>query len=105
MVPSVREARILLDKEGAFCALQQEAKVWTWEPLQAEANYYASNVLKDGEPKDSCCTGLYSEDFFPLACRELGFPTLEFLPGHDPFLQIATTLSKLSLIITLPNSG
>jgi len=45
VVPSVREARILLDKEGAFCALQQEAKAWTWEPLQTEANYYASNIL------------------------------------------------------------
>jgi predicted nucleotidyltransferase len=45
VVPSVREARILLDKEGAFCALQQEAKGWAWEPLQAEANYYASNIL------------------------------------------------------------
>ncbi len=45
VVPSVREARILLDKEGAFCALQHEAKVWTWEPLQADANYFASNVL------------------------------------------------------------
>src|SRR5437588_1094859 len=45
VVPSVREARILLDKEGAFCALQQEAKAWAWEPLQAEANYYASNIL------------------------------------------------------------
>ena len=44
VVPSVREARILLDKEGAFCALQHEAKVWTWEPLQADANYFASNV-------------------------------------------------------------
>jgi len=45
VVPSVREARILLDKEGTFCALQQEAKGWVWEPLQAEANYYASNIL------------------------------------------------------------
>src|SRR5437870_1653284 len=45
VVPSVREARILLDKEGAFCALQQEARVWTWEPLQADANSFASNVL------------------------------------------------------------
>jgi predicted nucleotidyltransferase len=45
VVPSIREARILLDKEGAFSELQQEARAWTWESLQAQADYYASNIL------------------------------------------------------------
>ena len=38
VVPSIRDARVLLDKEGALAALQQEAQAWTWEPLQAAAN-------------------------------------------------------------------
>ena len=29
VVPGIREARILLDKEGAFHVLQQEARIWT----------------------------------------------------------------------------
>jgi predicted nucleotidyltransferase len=45
VVPSIREAHVLLDKEGEFARLQQEAQVWTWEPLQATANDYASYVL------------------------------------------------------------
>ena len=45
VVPGLREARILLDKDGAFQALQQEAKDWTWEPLQEAANSYVSNLL------------------------------------------------------------
>jgi predicted nucleotidyltransferase len=45
VVPSIREARILLDKEGAFSELQQEARAWTWESLQVQADYYASNML------------------------------------------------------------
>jgi predicted nucleotidyltransferase len=44
-VPTVREAQILLDKEGAFSAFQQEARVFTWEPLQDAANENASNIL------------------------------------------------------------
>ncbi len=45
VVPSIRDARVLLDKEGALAALQREAQAWTWEPLQASANYYAGEVM------------------------------------------------------------
>jgi predicted nucleotidyltransferase len=45
VVQGLREARALLDKDGAFEELQQEAKAFTWEPLRAAANEYASRVL------------------------------------------------------------
>lgn len=44
-IPGVREARILLDKEGGFHRLQEEAVAWTWEPLQEAAHMYASELL------------------------------------------------------------
>jgi predicted nucleotidyltransferase len=47
VVPSTREARILLDKEGLFRQLQQEAKDWTWEPLQEVANRYACETMQE----------------------------------------------------------
>ncbi len=45
VIPGVREARILLDKHGEFQKLQQEAWNWTWEPLQAVADAYASQLM------------------------------------------------------------
>ena len=45
VIPGIREARILLDKQGEFRHLQQAAWKWTWEPLQAAANAYASQVM------------------------------------------------------------
>lgn len=45
-VATVQEARILLEKDGAFRAFQQETRDhWTWEPLQQAANAYASQLL------------------------------------------------------------
>jgi predicted nucleotidyltransferase len=45
-VPGLRQARILLDKEGAFAALQAEAFAWTWtSALQAQADAFASAEL------------------------------------------------------------
>ena len=44
-IQSIREARILLDKDGAFHTFQQEAMNWKWEPLQKAANAYASQLL------------------------------------------------------------
>jgi predicted nucleotidyltransferase len=45
-VPGLRQARVLLDKEGAFAALQAEAFAWTWTPsLQAQADAFASAEL------------------------------------------------------------
>ncbi len=45
VVQGIREARILLEKDGAFSALQQEARAFSWESLQAAANDYVSRVL------------------------------------------------------------
>lgn len=42
---TIRDARILLDKEGSFRAFQQETLHWKWEPLQDAANAYASRLL------------------------------------------------------------
>jgi predicted nucleotidyltransferase len=47
IVSGIREARILLDKEGAFRKLQQEALAFRWEPLQAAADTYASQMLME----------------------------------------------------------
>ena len=44
-VPGVREARILLDKDGSFKTLQEEAWAWTWAPLQVAADAYASQLM------------------------------------------------------------
>ncbi len=44
-IPGVREALILLDKNGAFRQLQQEAWEWTWEPLQVLADEYISQLM------------------------------------------------------------
>ena len=44
-IPGVREACILLDKQGEFHKFQQEAWQWTWEPLQTAADAYASQLL------------------------------------------------------------
>ncbi len=44
-VRGVQEARILLEKDSSFRAFQQEALAFRWEPLQAKANAYASQLL------------------------------------------------------------
>jgi predicted nucleotidyltransferase len=44
-VSTIRDAHILLDKDGAFHAFQQEALHWRWEPLQEAANRYASQII------------------------------------------------------------
>ncbi len=44
-VPALREARILLDKEGLFAAFQQKLRDFRWEPLQEQANAWASDML------------------------------------------------------------
>jgi len=46
-VPSIREAQILVEKDEAFRVLQQEARAFVWEPLQAAANDYASTVMME----------------------------------------------------------
>jgi len=45
-VPGLRQARLLLDRDGALAALLGKARAFRWEPLQAEADTYASyNVM------------------------------------------------------------
>src|SRR6266550_1500094 len=45
-VSTIRQAHILLEKEGTFRAFQQETlDNWKWEPLQLAANAYASQLL------------------------------------------------------------
>lgn len=45
VVPSMRECKILLDKEGAFAAFQQSLASFAWETIQGNANSYASTRL------------------------------------------------------------
>jgi hypothetical protein len=45
VIPCLRDARTLVDKEGAFCALQQRLAAFRWETLQEQANAWASNAL------------------------------------------------------------
>jgi predicted nucleotidyltransferase len=44
-VPALREARIMLDKEGTFAAFQRRLADFRWETLQEQANAWASDVL------------------------------------------------------------
>ncbi|HEU5381729.1 MAG TPA: nucleotidyltransferase domain-containing protein [Ktedonobacteraceae bacterium] len=44
-IATIREAHILLDKEGTFATFQQEALNWRWDPLQEAANAYASQSM------------------------------------------------------------
>jgi len=45
VVPSMREARILLDKEGAFAAFQLSLADFRWESVQEKANAWGSHEL------------------------------------------------------------
>ncbi|MEO7003027.1 MAG: nucleotidyltransferase domain-containing protein [Ktedonobacterales bacterium] len=45
VVPALHQARILLDRDGAFTALQTEAEAFRWELLQPAADAYASTML------------------------------------------------------------
>jgi hypothetical protein len=45
-VPGLRQARVLLDRDGALAALLREAQAFRWDPLQSDADAYASyNVM------------------------------------------------------------
>ena len=45
VIPGLRQARILLDKDGALATLKETARNLTWESLQPAANAYASRCL------------------------------------------------------------
>jgi hypothetical protein len=44
-VPSARDLRILLDRDGTLAALIEEAQAFLWETLQAAADVFASRTL------------------------------------------------------------
>lgn len=44
-VPGLRQERILFDPAGELAALHQRAREFTWEPLRAAANAYASEMV------------------------------------------------------------
>jgi predicted nucleotidyltransferase len=47
-VSTIRDARILLEKDNTFRAFQQEVlNHWTWGPLQGAANTYAGQLLTE----------------------------------------------------------
>jgi len=45
VIPGLRQASILLDKDGSLATLKATAEKTTWEPLQNAANVYASRML------------------------------------------------------------
>ena len=45
IVPSFRQARVLLDKDGSMARLKQMVEDFTWEPLQTEAIGFAGHIL------------------------------------------------------------
>lgn len=45
VVPGLRDCRVLLDKDGSMRELVNELKVFRWEPLQEEADHFASHQL------------------------------------------------------------
>lgn len=44
-VPGFRQAKILLDKDGAVAQLQAEANAFQWQPLQPAADAFASDTM------------------------------------------------------------
>jgi predicted nucleotidyltransferase len=47
-VSTIRDAHILLEKDGTFRAFQQEVlTTWKWEPLQSAADAYAGQLLAE----------------------------------------------------------
>ena len=47
-VSTIRDAQILIDKDGTFRTFQQQTREnWRWEPLQMAANAYASQLLSN----------------------------------------------------------
>ncbi len=62
-IPALRQARILLDKDGSLAALQEAARQASWEPLQQAANAYAGwNLSGCGEEVRKVLSGLARQD-------------------------------------------
>ncbi len=62
-VPGLRQARVLLDKDGALAALREQAIAFTWEPLQPAADRFASYTLMgNAEEVHKVLSGLVRRD-------------------------------------------
>ena len=48
VIPALRQAQILLDRDGALAVLKEAAQNITWDSLQAEADVFASRSLAGG---------------------------------------------------------
>src|SRR5262249_55731230 len=71
MVQSLRDARILLDRDGALAALLREAQAFRWELLQVAADAFASMLLVlDIEHVHKLLAALVAHDELAL-CRAL----------------------------------
>lgn len=72
-VPGLQQARILLDKDGSLNELQREATAFTWEPLQAAADAYASYVVMgDAEEVHKILGALIRQDESAILYGTLG---------------------------------
>lgn len=63
VIPGLRQACILLDKDGSLAALKETATNATWEPMQQAANAYASWMLSSlAEEVQKIVDGLTQRD-------------------------------------------
>jgi hypothetical protein len=62
-VPGLRQARLLLDRDGALVALLHDAHTFRWDTLQSEADVYASyNVMGLAEEVHKVLGALAKDD-------------------------------------------
>ena len=62
-IPGLRQLRILLDKDGSIAALKEFAEKTAWEPMQTDANAYASwNLAGCAEEIHKILAGLAQKD-------------------------------------------
>jgi predicted nucleotidyltransferase len=80
---SLLEDRILLDKDGAFRAFQQELAHFRWEPLQIAANEYASwNLMRVAEHAQKVLSAFAKNDLLSgSSCVSILFMCLPELIG------------------------
>ncbi len=80
---SLREDRILLDKDGTFQAFQQELVHFRWEPLQATANEYASwHLMRVAEHAQKILSAFAKNDLLSgSSCVSILFMLLPDLIG------------------------
>ena len=63
VVPALRQARVLLDKDGSLDRLKREATQFSWEPLREAADEYASySLMGYAEEVHKVLTGLIARD-------------------------------------------